>query len=516
MNQNQKRIYTTMVIFFTFLFAFVLVRSAWITEDAYITLRTVDNFINGYGLTWNVSERVQAFTHPMWMFLLSGLYFFTHESFYTTIFLSIFVSLTAFILVAAAIRRNRFGGYIGLSILLFSKSFIDYSTSGLENPLTHLLLASFFLTLLKVDEKPNNLRVFHLALFAGLGTFNRIDTFLYFIPALGYILWLRHDWKAVRNVALGLLPFVLWEIFSILYYGFPFPNTAYAKLNNGIPQLELLKQGYFYFINSIHWDPITLFSIGFSLILVTLNGSTKERMIALGIFLYLFYILWIGGDYMSGRFFSAALISATILISRKLAHIQFPESVMLFTFIIILGFISPTPTLTSIDDESFNTGRVDVNNISDERSFYYQPSNLLYDQLNLIQPYHDWVYKGLEMKRGSKKVFELFNVGYTGYFAGPNIFIIDQLGLTDPLLARLPPVKTTDWKPGHFERAIPAGYYCSVKNNDNCIYDTEIASYYEKIRTITRGNLWSLERFRTIWNINTGKYDYLLKNYQSN
>ena len=40
------------------LFAVVLVSNAWLAEDAYIMLRTVRNFIDGYGLTWNTTERV--------------------------------------------------------------------------------------------------------------------------------------------------------------------------------------------------------------------------------------------------------------------------------------------------------------------------------------------------------------------------------------------------------------------------------------------------------------------------
>ena len=50
------------LFFFGAIFLVVLVRSAWVSEDAYITLRTVDNFVNGYGLRWNVSERVQTYT----------------------------------------------------------------------------------------------------------------------------------------------------------------------------------------------------------------------------------------------------------------------------------------------------------------------------------------------------------------------------------------------------------------------------------------------------------------------
>ena len=48
------------------LFAVVLVRTAWVSDDAYITFRTVDNFLAGYGLRWNVGERVQTLGSRAW------------------------------------------------------------------------------------------------------------------------------------------------------------------------------------------------------------------------------------------------------------------------------------------------------------------------------------------------------------------------------------------------------------------------------------------------------------------
>ncbi|MBK7217390.1 MAG: hypothetical protein IPH95_10125 [Candidatus Promineofilum sp.] len=33
---------------------------AWMGDDAFITLRTVDNFVAGRGLVYNVGERVQS------------------------------------------------------------------------------------------------------------------------------------------------------------------------------------------------------------------------------------------------------------------------------------------------------------------------------------------------------------------------------------------------------------------------------------------------------------------------
>ena len=44
-------------------------------------------------------------------------------------------------------------------------------------------------------------------------------------------------------MAVSFSPFLLWEIFSVFYYGIPYPNTALAKLNTGIPSSELVLQG---------------------------------------------------------------------------------------------------------------------------------------------------------------------------------------------------------------------------------------------------------------------------------
>ena len=128
-------------------FGIILLRTAWVCDDAYITFRTVSNFINGYGLTWNIGDRVQVYTHPLWMFLLSALFYFTREPYYTSIVANIVISLTVLVVFSFGIKRSWWGTVIGITILTLSKTFVDYSTSGLENPLSHLLLLVFFLLL---------------------------------------------------------------------------------------------------------------------------------------------------------------------------------------------------------------------------------------------------------------------------------------------------------------------------------------------------------------------------------
>ena len=48
----------------------VILRAAWLADDAYITIRAVDNLVHGWGPRWNVAERVQVYTHPLWFWCL--------------------------------------------------------------------------------------------------------------------------------------------------------------------------------------------------------------------------------------------------------------------------------------------------------------------------------------------------------------------------------------------------------------------------------------------------------------
>ena len=42
---------------------------AWIADDAFISLRVVENAADGFGLRWNTDERVLVFSHPLWLLL---------------------------------------------------------------------------------------------------------------------------------------------------------------------------------------------------------------------------------------------------------------------------------------------------------------------------------------------------------------------------------------------------------------------------------------------------------------
>src|SRR5262245_46415181 len=168
-------------------FLLLLIRTAWLDDDAYITFRTVDNFLNGFGLRWNVANRVQAYTHPLWMFATAAVAAVTSEVYYASIFLSIVVSLSTMVLVLGRVTRTLPSAAFAISALILSKAFVDYSTSGLENPLTHLLLVLFIIV--HGSLMAATYRLLALSVVTALLMLNRMDTGLLVLPALAIDVW---------------------------------------------------------------------------------------------------------------------------------------------------------------------------------------------------------------------------------------------------------------------------------------------------------------------------------------
>lgn len=247
MHRRHLDLFCSAIVFLCLLM--VLLRTAWISDDACISFRTVDNFLNGYGLRWNVSERVQTYTNPLMVFCMIALCFFTKEYYLTAMLFNIGTTSAAILVFVWGIAKGKWNRFaIPVVILLCSKAFVDYATSGLENSLEYLILACFYCCYLKWDHFSNR-QLFWLSFIGGMSLLNRMDSILLILPALIDAFFLRGEKKWWRNIlpgVLGILPFLAWEVFSLIYYGFLFPNTAYAKLNAGIPLSEYIQQGIVY------------------------------------------------------------------------------------------------------------------------------------------------------------------------------------------------------------------------------------------------------------------------------
>jgi arabinofuranosyltransferase len=493
------------------LFLFNVGRHAWVCDDAYITFRTVDNFIQGRGLTWNAGYRVQAYTHPLWMFLLSFGGLFHTDPFYVSIVLGALLSLCTGYLLLFRVAQNLLLGVLGLALLASSSAFVDYSTSGLENPLTHLLLVVAFL--LGRGRDGSRRRIAPFAAAASLIYLSRPDALLLLVFVFVLLAYrpVKRGYRrrtVLKALVIGGLPFVAWEIFSLFYYGFPFPNTAYAKMGARVPREQLLQMGVGYYEHMLEVEPAMLLTIALA-VLLGLMGDKRLRPWGLGLIAYLGFIAWIGGDFMQGRMLTPPLLlSVMLLVSTPVRAIPRAPLLRTCAMTLLVGYsLTQSNSPWGAHEGSFAHRLID-----DERSSYREFGSLEALSKSGRHPYEGHVYynRANALLRSGAKVSKEWNVGVLGYRVGANVHLIDQLALGDPLLARLPTLRTVAYRPGHYPRYIPEGYAETIATGEDRFSDRQLGAYYAHLRRVVAGDLLSLNRLSDIVAFNLGRYDHLI------
>jgi arabinofuranosyltransferase len=558
-SQALRRAGSVLVAIILCSFAVVIVRTAWVSDDAYISFRTVDNLLHGYGPRWNVAERVQSYTHPLWMLMLAGVTGVFGNIYLSSLGLSFALTLFAAGLIVKHLRHQLSLVLLAGLTMLLSKAFVDYATSGLENALSHALLA----TLMVVSANGIRTRggAFRLGMLVALVGLTRMDLLVLAGPIalsslvlpetvrsgfsagadsssstpnlqlptpnerasrrshlgsweLGVGSYQPHVISAIGRVrrlllpfAVGVWPLLAWEIFSVVYYGVPFPNTAYAKLHTGIPIGASLTQGVSYFLDSLNRDPLTLFTLVSVPAAAVATRSVRAFAASGAVALYLLYVLRIGGDFMSGRFFTAPLVVCLC----ALPSIDWPRAPLLRAIPVLaalaLGLGAPDLALQSGTEypEGIHATVFPITGVADERAFYFDRTGFLgAGGLRREADVEDMMRRLDARRQGESNVYIYDTIGMPGFYAGPERHIVDVWALSDPLLARLP--AQPKWRIGHYTRTVPEGYIESLIEDRNLIADPAIARLYDRVRLLTRGPLWSSARWRAIACENVGAF----------
>ncbi len=463
-SSNENSEWKRYILFFIFFLSFylILIRS-WISEDAFITLRHVENFISGYGPVFNIGERVEGFSHVLWFYMVS-LFRWSGVTIKASVIIpSLIFSFSALYIFLFKIRvsdeRKEVLNF-SAPALLAASAFIDFGTSGLESPLSYLLLIIYSKMLLEgsFHKKPE---IFGMII--ALLVFTRPDFGIFLILNIIFFVYelyrKRIKFKFLLNFSLfSIVPLFLYEIFRMGYYAAIFPNPFYTKTGSG----SYFSAGINYFLDFSEGSlflPVVVFAL---LILIFKKDKSDGRiLLLLSGFTHLFFIVRGGGDFMHGRFLlpSFILLSAgTIGIFDEYfssSEIKRISAVFLIAFIFIIGlFVKPAQKR----GHYFNRG-----GISDERFAYYKDKNIPLKYLfkeNIIfmwktigENYHYIAEKAKLKIRVAYK-----NVGFIGYYAGKRVFVLDKLGLTDPIVSRLKIKKRG--RPGHEKYApFPYLYY---------------------------------------------------------
>lgn len=476
----------------------VVAMNGWISDDAMITARVLDNVWSGYGPRWNIDNRTQAFSHPLWFLLSLPVYGLLRDPYWTLLLLGLACTLiTLVILLRAAADR---GTVFPVALALVgSSAWLDYGTSGLENALSHLLVLGFvYYGTPDRQDAASAVRVWWLG---ALLILNRIDFVALVLPVLLYRR--RAGWRAYAALALPLA----WMAFATVYYGHPLPNSVLAKLNLGHSRVELAAVGLEYLRDSLLRDPITLLLL-FSGVLasVVLGPLRWSRPYFLGALAYVLSIVAAGGDFMSGRFFSVPFTLTLAVFAATAVTERWRKRLALITFglVALFGAIKPYSHYLAEGGDSRGLW------IIDERRFYVEKTGLWQGLKALLagngNPLAEIPYlrdldvmdfRGGYLPAEERMVAVEVQIGFRGFYAGPTVFIVDRMALADPLLSRLPPL-CRPCRPGHYERRVPRAYYGLVSGRPDVVASPELVALWRDIHLIAFDDIFAPGRAQAI------------------
>ncbi|HZE85430.1 MAG TPA: hypothetical protein VE035_14040 [Puia sp.] len=247
-------------------------------DDANIYFVYMRHLAQGHGFVWNIgSERVEGFTSLLWTLVGAAFYRLSGENFVWLLFGISFI-LTWFTLVRLLFFLRRCNNtmdrlltdtdIIMMALLLFPLGFLEWNIMGLmETGLWLFLIVNLTLELCNaclLDKRPN---LFYFSALLAVMIPTRPESIAYgmlFICLL-FIQQLTGNGlrTALRRVSLPFLTYIAtltavigWRI---RYFGYPFPNTYYAKVSGNT--MDNIKRGLSYLHKFFYEYPQAAFTI---------------------------------------------------------------------------------------------------------------------------------------------------------------------------------------------------------------------------------------------------------------
>ncbi|UCF06341.1 MAG: hypothetical protein JSV33_04740 [bacterium] len=314
-----------------FIVVLALTVFAWsnrfIQDDAFISFRYADNLVRGNGLVWNPGERVEGYTNFLWTLIMAvPLALGADPIVFSFVlgFLCFALTLVVTLKCASFVCGSRFLSVLAVIFLGLNYSFSAYATGGLETQFqTFLLISCIYLTLLSIrrNEWPVH-RLLGLSFLHAAAILTRPDSVILAtvctITTLFYLF--RRDPGRERrygNTAAFLLPVLLvvggWTVWRVSYYG-EFLPTPYLVKACSAPSLHRGAHYIYSFLYSYWLLPVIAIGIITGGRLVKkLNPAVTILFVV--VFLWIIYVIRVGGDFMEYRLLVPVLPLAFILVT---------------------------------------------------------------------------------------------------------------------------------------------------------------------------------------------------------
>jgi arabinofuranosyltransferase len=457
-----------------------LAGAAWahrnIIDDGFIYLRSVHQVTAAHGPVFNIGERVESFTGPLWLAVLSvGDLLTPIRLEWLAVFLGIASTIGGVALAmlgAARIVRADDDALLipfGALVLVVLTPMWYFASSGLETGLTFLWLGACMWMLGRWSTSANSLPPSN-AVVLGLGWLVRPELVLYSVGFLFVVLlmqWDRDTWRSrLRLAAFAVALPAAYQLFRMGYYGALVANTAIAKEGTRLRW----QRGWRYFLDFVkpYWFfvPFAIMLIGgYAPLTRALRDRGRRSMWVVGAFLVAglvnaVYVVGVGGDYEHARLLLPSVFAICAPIAVIPATRRYLAGVALAPWVIAAALVLRAPHHLSAQNFSVpRAGYVTVD------KFGWDPEAPGTQELN--GPVLHVQQRGLRVTALDAPLAPdihppaaaLLTLGAPSYAAGDKLWVLDLLGLADPLTARLrTPLYTTLLPlPGH-EKLLPRSW----------------------------------------------------------
>lgn len=443
----------------------------WISDDAFITMRYVKNFVEGKGLVYNVGERVEGYTHFLWLMLLAAAQAIGFDPVDASIWLGIAAYAGILVLLLAISLREHKQNlktlWLPVAAALFALNYdtAEWASGGLETSFyTLLILGAFYIWFYTKYSEQRRLLLSGMVL--ALVALTRPDGVLFTVTAI-LLLTIRGIrvkqplLKVSKTIGLLLLPSIVigvpYLLWKYSYYGDILPLTYYTKSAGE----DYFGQGIFYIwlYFRVHFiSAIVLFA---AIVLLLRKPNRVEKsdeiypgspsitaLVAIAVYLILF-VARVGGDFMFARFVIPVVPFFCIVVERVIDRlparfVKYRIGVAAFLLAAVLAEDRVATTdLFHLNDngtreENWNlVVGGETRFIADERWYYYDheigdlPRGNM-DAYTEIGKFLEPIFKGLPIT-----VAIPGSMNMIAYYADLPMEI-NEYGLTDAYIAHLP------------------------------------------------------------------------------
>jgi arabinofuranosyltransferase len=271
-------------------------------DDAYITFRYARNLAEGMGPIFNAGERVEGCSSPSWMLLLAAAIRAGLDPVLAAKVLGVAASLALLIAVFAALRGADVtprGAALSTLVLGSSMTLQIWTAAGMAT--TAYAFVFFAGLLLLAAERPSRGTTAAASTALVLAALTRPEGLAFWVLGLAVSAARAGSRRRVVRTAgvyaipgLALASFFAWRFG---YYGFPFPNTYYAKTG---ASLELWRQGWhgvgLFVMRPAHTFWIVAAILGATAGLRSKGARTATIVVAGATVLHLLWAVSVGGD----------------------------------------------------------------------------------------------------------------------------------------------------------------------------------------------------------------------------